>query len=152
MATGGIATFNVNHGFAEALVRGFRSGFLTDSDYSRIQQSESLDDIKMNLKADTDYMGFLDNDTELSPALIQTRAVEKLVDEFDYLEGQVRALESERAPQPAARSPQPASPSAREADPPRRPHPPLATPSRRADDRRRRSRSSTSFSTSATST
>ena len=91
MATGGISTFNINHGFVEALVRGFRSGFLTDSDYSRIQQSESLEDIKMNLKADTDYMGFLDNDTELSPALIQQRAVEKLVEEFDFLEGQVCA-------------------------------------------------------------
>jgi len=83
-----MATFNSHHGFVEALVKGFRSGFLNDNDYARLQQSETLDDIKMNLKADTDYMGFLDNDTELSPAIIRDRAVVKLVEEFEYLEAQ----------------------------------------------------------------
>lgn len=40
---GGIGTFNIEHGFAEAVVRGFRSGFLTDYDYHHLTQCETLD-------------------------------------------------------------------------------------------------------------
>ena len=40
---GGIATFNVQHGYVEALVRGFRSGFLDDVDYHHLTQCESLE-------------------------------------------------------------------------------------------------------------
>lgn len=40
---GGITTFNIEHGFAEAVVRGFRSGFLTDYDYHHLSQCETLD-------------------------------------------------------------------------------------------------------------
>lgn len=40
---GGIATFNIEHGFPEAVVRGFRSGFLTDYDYHHLTQCETLD-------------------------------------------------------------------------------------------------------------
>jgi V-type H+-transporting ATPase subunit d len=40
---GGITTFNIEHGFAEAVVRGFRSGFLTDYDYHHLTQCETLD-------------------------------------------------------------------------------------------------------------
>ena len=41
--TGGLATFNMQHGFAEALIRGFRSGFLQDSDYHHLTQCETLE-------------------------------------------------------------------------------------------------------------
>ena len=40
---GGIHTFNILHGCAEALVRGMRSGFLTDSDYHHLSQCENLE-------------------------------------------------------------------------------------------------------------
>lgn len=40
---GGITTFNIEHGFPEAVVRGFRSGFLTDYDYHHLTQCETLD-------------------------------------------------------------------------------------------------------------
>lgn len=42
-ALGGITTFNMLHGFAEAIVRGFRTGFLNDSDYHHLTQCETLE-------------------------------------------------------------------------------------------------------------
>jgi hypothetical protein len=41
--SGGLSTFNIQHGFVEALVRGYRSGFLKDSDYHHLTQCESLE-------------------------------------------------------------------------------------------------------------
>ena len=75
---GGITTFNIQNGFVEALVRGYRSGFLLDGDYHRIVQCETLEgeecasafvqsphpcwiDIKLNLQ-ETDYGQFLGNE------------------------------------------------------------------------------------------
>ena len=39
---GGLTTFNMAHGFPEALVRGMRSGFLSDQDYHHLTQCDSL--------------------------------------------------------------------------------------------------------------
>jgi V-type H+-transporting ATPase subunit d len=43
MVLGGLTTFNVHHGFTEAMVRGLRSGFLTDVEYHHLTQCESLE-------------------------------------------------------------------------------------------------------------
>ena len=40
---GGLSTFNMSHGFVEALVRGMRSSFLSDSDYHHLTQCENLE-------------------------------------------------------------------------------------------------------------
>lgn len=40
---GGLATFNMLHGYSEAVIRGFRSGFLQDSDYHHLTQCETLE-------------------------------------------------------------------------------------------------------------
>ena len=40
---GGMETFNMQHGFVEALVRGFRSGFLQDDTYHHLTQCENLE-------------------------------------------------------------------------------------------------------------
>jgi V-type H+-transporting ATPase subunit d len=40
---GGLSTFNMDHGFSEALVRGMRSGFLRDADYHHLTQCETLE-------------------------------------------------------------------------------------------------------------
>ena len=40
---GGMDTFNMQHGFVEALVRGFRSGFLRDESYHHLSQCENLE-------------------------------------------------------------------------------------------------------------
>jgi hypothetical protein len=42
-SAGDIATFNIHYGFCEALVRGYRSGFLNEADYHRIVQCETLE-------------------------------------------------------------------------------------------------------------
>jgi hypothetical protein len=40
---GGMETFNIQHGFVEALVRGFRSGFVEDETYHHLSQCETLE-------------------------------------------------------------------------------------------------------------
>ena len=35
----------MQHGYSEALIRGYRSGFLTEADYHHITQCESLEGI-----------------------------------------------------------------------------------------------------------
>jgi V-type H+-transporting ATPase subunit d len=37
-SAGNMATFNILHGFPEALVRGMRSSFLADADYHHLTQ------------------------------------------------------------------------------------------------------------------
>lgn len=84
VATGDMPTFNMQHGFCEALVRGMRSGFLDDNDYHHLTQCETLDDIKMNLQ-ETDYDQFLADATTVTPSVIQAKATNKMVIEFQYL-------------------------------------------------------------------
>ena len=40
---GDMNTFNVQHGYSEALIRGYKSGFLTENEYRHITQCENLD-------------------------------------------------------------------------------------------------------------
>lgn len=40
---GGMSTFNMLHGFTEALIRGYKSGFLKDADYHHLTQCDSLE-------------------------------------------------------------------------------------------------------------
>ncbi len=40
---GSFLTFNINDGYLEALVRGYRSGILTNADYSNLVQCDSLE-------------------------------------------------------------------------------------------------------------
>ena len=54
-------TFNINDGFCEALVRGYRSGFLKDVDYFNLGECAKLDDMRMNL-SETDYGRFLEDE------------------------------------------------------------------------------------------
>lgn len=75
--TGGIATFNILHGFPEALVRGMRSSFLSDADYHHLTQCETLDDIRLNL-TETDYADALADSSTLTPASLQKAAIEKV--------------------------------------------------------------------------
>lgn len=81
---GGLTTFNMSHGFAEGLVRGFRSGFLSDQDYHHLCQCENMDDLKMNLQ-ETDYYDSLMNETNFNPVLLERKALNKLVVEVNFL-------------------------------------------------------------------
>ena len=73
---GGMLTFNADHGMCEAVVRGYRSGFLTEVDYHHLTLCDTLEgvlissvllyfshfcflsDVKLNLQ-ETDYSTFL---------------------------------------------------------------------------------------------
>jgi len=77
--------FHMHDGFVEALVRGYRSGFLGDVDYHQLTQCENLDDVKLNLQ-ETDYDQFLANESgKLNTAMIQKATLHKLVKEFEFL-------------------------------------------------------------------
>jgi V-type H+-transporting ATPase subunit d len=43
MPTYGFLTYNVQDGFNEAVLRGFRSGILTQVDYNNLEQCEQID-------------------------------------------------------------------------------------------------------------
>lgn len=79
---------NANLGFVEGVVRGFRSGFLDDTDYHHITQCENLEDVRLNLQ-ETDYDNFLDDFSDnLTPAVLKKAMQAKLVKEFQYLQAQ----------------------------------------------------------------
>jgi len=87
-AHGNFFTFNLNDGYLEAIVRGFRSGILTSSDYANLVQCDNLDDMKLHL-ASTDYGDFLANEpSPLHTTTIAEKCTLKLVKEFIHMRGQ----------------------------------------------------------------
>lgn len=89
MSAGGLCTFNIQHGFIEGLLRGYRSGFLDDLDYHHLTQCESIEDVKLNLQ-ETDYDQFLADASSgnISPEMISHGTTAKLVKEFQFLRAQ----------------------------------------------------------------
>lgn len=77
-------TFNIRHGFPEALVRGMRSSFLADSDYNHLIQCETLDDVRLNL-TETDYADSIADFNSITPAMLQKAAVEKVGNSNDVI-------------------------------------------------------------------
>ena len=74
---GDMTTFNILHGFAEALVRGMRNSFLGDADYHHLTQCESLEDVKLNL-SESDYAEALSDMSAISPNELQKQAIAKV--------------------------------------------------------------------------
>lgn len=78
-------TFNLDNGFLEGIVRGFKAGILKGPDYINLTQCENLDDLKQHLQS-TDYGDFLNNEQgPLTVLAIDSKLTEKLVIEFNYL-------------------------------------------------------------------
>ncbi|KAL5260622.1 hypothetical protein ACHWQZ_G010691 [Mnemiopsis leidyi] len=85
---GDMTTFNIDSGYFEGLVRGYRSGILRRNDYHNLVECETLDDLKLHLQG-TDYGPLLANDP--SPLIVQTideRLKERLVHEFTHIRNQ----------------------------------------------------------------
>jgi len=81
-------TFNINDGYVEALIRGFRSGILTTNDYANLVQCDTLDDMKLHL-ASTDYGDFLSNEpSPLHTTTIAENCTLKMVKEFTHIRSQ----------------------------------------------------------------
>jgi len=78
---------NIDEGYLEGILRGYRAGILNSGDYANLCQCETIDDMKMHL-AGTDYGNFLQNDSSISSHILATRATEKLVEDFDFLRKQ----------------------------------------------------------------
>ncbi|KAJ8496237.1 hypothetical protein ONZ45_g12520 [Pleurotus djamor] len=77
--------FNADNGYLEAIVRGYKSGILTQSHYTNLTQCETLEDFRTQLSA-TDYGNFLANEPlPISTSTIADRATGVLVDQFNYL-------------------------------------------------------------------
>ena len=74
---GGLAHFNILHGFTEALVRGMRNSFLSDADYHHMSQCETLEDVKLNL-SESDYAEAVADMGSLTPNVLQKAAIEKV--------------------------------------------------------------------------
>ena len=83
-APGDMSSFNILHGFVEALVRGMRSSFLADADYHHLTQCETLDDVRLNL-SETDYGDALADMNTLIPTGLQKAAVEKVRCNFEFV-------------------------------------------------------------------
>ncbi|KAG6831947.1 hypothetical protein H0H92_006548 [Tricholoma furcatifolium] len=77
--------FNANTGFLEGIVRGYKAGILTQSQYANLTQCETLEDFRTQLSA-TDYGNFLANEPlPISTSTIADKATEILVEQFKYL-------------------------------------------------------------------
>jgi len=76
---------NINDGYLEGLLRGYRSGILTSTDYANLCQCETIDDMKMHLSS-TDYGNFLQNEpSPISTTTLAEKCTDKLVEEFNFL-------------------------------------------------------------------
>lgn len=82
----GMTTYSADNGYLEALVQGYKSTLLTQSQYGNMAQCESLDDVRLQLCA-TDYQAQFQNQ---DGARIRSRdfgdgCMEHLVLEFKHL-------------------------------------------------------------------
>ncbi|KAF9978306.1 H(+)-transporting V0 sector ATPase subunit d [Actinomortierella ambigua] len=75
---------NVDNGYLEGIVRGYRGNILTNSFYVNLTQSETLDDVKLQLSA-SDYGPVLQNEAHVSTSLLAQKFTEKMVQEFEYI-------------------------------------------------------------------
>lgn len=81
-------TFNINDGYLDALLRGYRSGILQTADYSNLTQCDMLDDMKLHL-SQTDYGDFLANEpSPIHTTTIAEKCTEKMVEEFNHIRDQ----------------------------------------------------------------
>ena len=88
----GFTLWNMEDGFVDAMVRGWRSTFLTDGEYTNLKEGgrrgkdggkEDFEDMRLALQ-ETDYGAFLAGDAALDPKLIGLRATGKWVRELRY--------------------------------------------------------------------
>lgn len=80
--------FNIDAGYIEGLVRGYKNSLLTSSQYINLTQCDNLDDLKLQLSA-TDYGNFLsDINQTLSTSIIEQKLNKKLIEDFNYIKSQ----------------------------------------------------------------
>ncbi|CCK69091.1 H(+)-transporting V0 sector ATPase subunit d KNAG_0B06650 [Huiozyma naganishii CBS 8797] len=82
--------FNIDNGFIEGVVRGYRNGLLTSNQYMNLTQCETLEDLRLQLSS-TDYGNFLSDvpQESLTTSMVQEAAAEKMYQEFNYIRNQL---------------------------------------------------------------
>lgn len=80
--------FNIDYGYTEGVVRGYRNALLTGNQYVNLTQCDTLQDLKLQLSA-TDYGSFLASHSgPLSTSIIQEKLSKRLYSQFQYLRSQ----------------------------------------------------------------
>lgn len=80
-----MATFAVENGYAEGILRGLRSSFLTEQQYMQAKNCGNLAELKSFLE-DTDYGPYMLTESPNMPiSLLRSRLKKKLADEIDYI-------------------------------------------------------------------
>jgi len=82
---GNLTTFNLAHGYDEAILKGMRSGFLTEYDYQQLCHCVTLEEAKLNLN-DTDYkivMQAISGNASVDELMDKSRS--KTVAEYEFL-------------------------------------------------------------------
>ncbi|KAJ5135262.1 ATPase V0/A0 complex subunit C/D [Penicillium bovifimosum] len=76
--------FNINGGYVEGIVRGYRNSLLSGQNYSNLTQCETIDDVKLQLAPSYgDFLSSLPPNPSTSD--LAGRMTDKLVSEFKYL-------------------------------------------------------------------
>ncbi|EMR85840.1 hypothetical protein ACHAPC_007617 [Botrytis cinerea] len=76
--------FNVQNGYIEGIVRGYRNGLLTGQNYNNLIQCETIDDLKLQLgPAYGDFLASLPPNP--STSTLAAKTTDKLISEFRYL-------------------------------------------------------------------
>ncbi|KAJ9193664.1 hypothetical protein DTO164E3_7756 [Paecilomyces variotii] len=79
--------FNVNGGYIEGIVRGYRNALLTQQQYGNLTQCESIDDVKLQLAPSYgDFLASLPPNP--STSALAGKLTDKLVAEFRYVQAQ----------------------------------------------------------------
>jgi V-type H+-transporting ATPase subunit d len=82
------ASFNMDDGYPEAIVRSLRKGFLRDEQYNQLKACSNLAEFKLVLE-DTDYGAYIINEpSPIEIVVLKKKCKEKLMAEIQHLMGQ----------------------------------------------------------------
>ena len=85
MSMSDLVFFNVDDGYSEALLRGFRKSILGDQQYTALRNTTNLKDFKAVL-IDTDYSDYVKDYNETDTSALKMLLKNKLADEIDQVQ------------------------------------------------------------------
>jgi len=85
MSMADLVFFNVNDGYSEALLRGFRKSTLGEQQYTALRNTTNLKDFKSVL-IDTDYSDYVKDYNETDTSALKMLLKKKLADEIDQVQ------------------------------------------------------------------
>ena len=85
MSMADLVFFNVDDGYSEALLRGFRKSILGEQQYTALRNTQNLKDFKSVL-IDTDYINYVKDYTETDTSALKMLLKKKLADEIDQVQ------------------------------------------------------------------